>query len=307
MEENVVNDSNLPCWCGSGIKLKKCHKQMPDASEPLKEEMTPEKREQEAIFYRKKHGILLKTPDQIVGIRRACRTAAEILDQLCRAAQPGVTTQELDELAVKLHKERNAVAAPLGYGSPPFPKSICTSLNEVICHGIPDKRPLVKGDIMNIDVTAIVDGFYGDCSRMVIIGDETTADCRRVVQAAYDCLMNAIAILKPGLPINAIGSEIERVAEKANCSVVYQFVGHGVGVGFHEAPQIFHCYNKVTTPLAPGMTFTIEPMINLGKPDAVIDRRDQWTARTIDGKESAQWEHTILITDEGYDILTLTD
>ncbi|MCB1084786.1 MAG: methionyl aminopeptidase, partial [Chlamydiia bacterium] len=218
----------------------------------------------------------------------------------------GVTTQELDAISMELHREAGATPAPLGYGSPPFPKSICTSLNEVICHGIPDNRPLEEGDILNIDVTAIVDGFYGDNSAMVTIG-KISEEKRHVVDVSYECLMRSIKILKPGVLLSEIGKEIEDYATAEGCSVVNQFVAHGVGLNFHEAPQIPHHYNSLDIPLAKGMTFTIEPMINAGVRTAVIDLSDHWTARTADGKPSAQWEHTLAITDDGYEILTLPE
>lgn len=284
---------NSPCWCGSGKKWKKCHfPQKPSTN--LSE------------HYFKQYGILIKTPEQIAGIKKACKTAAKILDQLCQAAKAGITTQELDDLAVKLHKEMGARAAPLGYGHPPFPKSICTSLNEVICHGIPNSIPLKEGDFLNIDVTSIVNGFYGDCSRMVAIG-KIDNEKERVMNTSYECLVRSIAICKPGTLISEIGTVIEEYAKLQKCSVVDQFVGHGVGVYFHEPPQIPHNYNNIQIPLVEGMTFTIEPMINAGVKEAVIDPLDRWTARTRDLKPSAQWEHTILITKTGYEILTLPE
>ena len=284
---------NDPCWCGSGLKWKKCHAPvLPQTSQdPL------------AKHYLKNFGILLKTPEQIDGIRQAGHLAAKILDTLCQEAKAGVTTKQLDDLAQKLHKDAGAIAAPLGYGSPPFPKSICTSLNEVICHGIPNDTPLQEGDILNIDVTCLSRGFYGDCSRMVMIGT-VSEEKRRVVDTSYECLMRAIALLKPGLLLYEIGQAIEDYAQSTGCSVVHQFVGHGVGISFHEAPQIHHNYNHSKIPLAAGMTFTIEPMINAGVRSGYIDPTDQWTARTCDGKPSAQWEHTLLITKDGYEILT---
>lgn len=287
-----MTSRNDPCWCGSGKKWKKCH--------------APHLPTQEAIAkaYKRDFGILLKTPAQIEKIRHACRVTAQILDRLCQAAQEGVTTLELDELSRKLHKEAGAIPAPLGYGHPPYTKTICTSINEVICHGIPENRPLLNGDIVNIDVSCIVDGFYGDCSRMVAIGT-ISEERKRVFDVSYECLMRSIAICKPGVEIWEIGQEIEEYARKHHCSVVNQFVGHGIGIEFHEPPEIFHHFNDLAIPLAPGMTFTIEPMINAGVREAIIDPIDHWTARTKDGKASAQWEHTILITETGHEILTL--
>jgi methionyl aminopeptidase len=283
-------ERNDPCWCGSGKKWKKCHyPSLPN--EPV------------AKRYLKEYGILIKTPEQIEKIKAACQVTAKILDTLCQHAKAGITTLELDELSRKLHKEEGAIPAPLGYGQPPYPKTICTSLNEVICHGIPDKRPLQEGDIVNIDVSCIVDGFFGDSSRMVMVG-EVSEEKRRVVEASRECLKRAIAVCKPGAPIWHIGRVIEEYAATRHCSVVNQFVGHGIGIQFHEPPEIPHHYNELEIPMAPGMTFTIEPMINAGVRDGIIDPKDHWTVRTKDGKPSAQWEHTILITEAGHKILT---
>lgn len=285
---------NEICWCGSGKKWKLCH--YPIRQGAVKQAPIEE-------IYKNRYGILIKTPEQIVGIREACHLAAEILDKTCAMAKAGVTTNDLNDYAHQLHKEAGAIPAPLKYGTPPFPKSICTSLNEVICHGIPDDVPLKDGDILNIDVTSILGGYYGDCSRMVTIG-HVSPDKQNVVDVAYECLMRSIAILKPGVKINQIGEVIEDYATKHKCSVVNQFVAHGVGVKFHEGPQIAHNRNNNQIELIPGMTFTIEPMINAGVREGVIDPHDQWTARTVDGRPSAQWEHTLLITEDGFEILT---
>lgn len=287
---------NDPCWCGSQKKWKACHF-------PLKEKDVKHTGMMQQTQYWTKYGIRLKTPEQIQGIRASCRLAAKILDETCKRAVEGITTLELNDFAHQLHLDAGALPAPLGYGSPPFPKSICTSLNEVICHGIPDKTSLRKGDIMNIDVSCILGGYFGDCSKMVVIG-QTTEEKERVVDVAYECLIRSIGILKPGLPLSAIGEVIESYANSRKCSVVNQFVGHGVGIEFHENPQVPHCRNTIAIPLATGMTFTIEPMINAGSREGVTDPSDRWTTRTRDGKASAQWEHTLLITDDGYEILT---
>lgn len=282
------------CWCGSGNKWKKCH--FPQV--PVQKTMTDA-----LVAHYRKQGILIKTPEQMNGIRAAGKLTAEILDKTCAMAKAGVTTAELDKYTARLCKEAGAIAAALHYGEPPFPKSICTSLNEVVCHGIPDDVPLKEGDIVNIDIATILNGYYGDCSQMVVIG-KTTPERQLVVDTSYECLMKAIEILRPGIPVCAIGEAIENHATSKNCSVVYQFVGHGVGVRFHEGPQVAHFMNKNQTLLAPGMTFTIEPMINAGVPEAVIDPINHWTARTKDGRASGQWEHTLLITEDGYEILT---
>jgi methionyl aminopeptidase len=281
------------CWCGSGKKFKKCHFPLENPKEDIPKS------------YLKDFGIIIKTKKQIDGIKKSSKLAAYILNELCLKAKEGVSTQDLDDLAFELHKKNNAIPAPLNYGHPPFPKSICTSLNEEICHGIPNKKTILKnGDILNIDVTTILDNYFGDVSRMVIIGN-TSEEKKNVVETSYQCLMESIKILKPGIKIFEIGNVIEKIAEKHNCSVVNQFVGHGVGVAFHEPPQIPFSYNNIQIPFVPGMTFTIEPMINAGTKEAIIDPDNKWTARTKDGLPSAQWEHTILITENGYEILTL--
>lgn len=287
---------NNPCWCGSGKKWKKCHA-------PIEKPKTFDFIQKD---YFSKYQIILKTPTQIEGIRRSCHLAANILKKTCAIAKAGVTTNELNAFALEEHIKAGAKPAPLGYGTPPFPKAICTSLNEVICHGIPNDRPLEEGDILNIDITCILDGFYGDTSAMVCIGT-ISEEKKRVVDVSYECLMRSIKILKPGISLSEIGQVIEDYASNKKCSVVNEFVGHGVGVGFHEPPQVPHHYNNSAIPLASGMTFTIEPMINAGVRKGMIDPSDQWTCRTADGKPSAQWEHTVLITDKGYEILTLPD
>jgi methionyl aminopeptidase len=283
---------NDPCWCGSGKKWKKCHYPNPSPTADI------------AKHYLTQFGIVLKTPAQIEKIRIACKAAAQILDELCRHAKEGVTTQELDDLSRELHRKFNATPAPLGYGNPPYPKTICTSLNEVICHGIPDNRPLQKGDIVNIDVSPIIDGFYGDCSRMVAIGP-ISEEKQRVMDTSLQCLNLAIDVCRVGKEVWHIGQAIEDYARTKRCSVVNEFVGHGVGIAFHEAPEIPHHYNQIKIPFAPGMIFTIEPMINAGVREGELDKKDGWTVRTKDRKPSAQYEHTLLITPHGPEILTL--
>lgn len=257
----------------------------------------------QAEYYFKTYGIVLKTKEQIAGMRIACDFASSVLKALCEKAKVGVTTNALDELSMQMHKERGAIAPTIGYGHPPYPKSICTSLNEVICHGIPDDRPLQDGDILNIDVTSVINGYYGDCSAMVLIGD-VSEEKKSVCRASLEALDAAIAIVKPGVLLCEIGEAIDRVAEGYGFSVVDEFVGHGIGMGFHEAPQVPHHLNNLKIPLIENMTFTIEPMINVGKRKSVIDQKDGWTARTVDGKPSAQWEHTLLVTPTGCERLT---
>lgn len=283
---------NDPCWCGSGKKWKKCHypQTPPQDFKALSEE------------YLKKYQIRLKTPEEINRIRAACKLTREILEKTCKKAKAGVTTQEIDQYAHDLMIQAGATPATLNYGNPPYPASSCISINEEICHGIPCDRKFEEGDIANIDLSLILDGCFGDCSNMVVIG-KTDQERQKVVDVAYESLMRSIEILKPGVMLSQIGDVITDYATSKGCSVVYQFVGHGVGLAFHEPPQVLHSRNQMQIPLAPGMTFTIEPMINAGAPEGeILD--DGWTAVTIDGKPSAQWEHTILITEEGHEILT---
>lgn len=286
---------NDPCWCGSGKKWKKCcypNKSQETTSSQLKQQ------------YKKQYGIILKDDKQIEKIRFACKETARLLKLCCEKAKTGVTTNEIDQVAVNFCKEHGYKSAPLGYGDPPFPKSLCTSLNEVICHGIPDDKPLVEGDFLNIDVSLIVDGYFGDCSAMVAIG-EISEEKRRVMETSKECLMRSIEILRPGVMVSQIGQVIEDYARTQRCTVVNQFVGHGLGLKFHEPPNIPHHYNDMQIPLAPGMIFTIEPMINAGVRGGEIDAEDEWTCYTLDRKPSAQWEHSLLITESGYEILTL--
>lgn len=286
---------NDPCWCGSDKKWKKCHW---PASGPAP--TSGDLREE----YKRQYNITLKTEEQIKKIREACKMTAMVLKETAAMAKSGVTTKALDLFVRKRCKELHATPASLGVGDPPFPAALCTSLNEVICHGIPDDVPLKDGDIVNIDIALIYNGYVGDASVMVMIGD-VSEEKRRVVATSKECLTEAIKILRPGVNVSEIGDVIEDIAEKHRCSVVHQFVGHGVGLSMHEAPQIPHHRSTINIPLVEGMIFTIEPMINIGVPDAVIDPSNGWVARTRDGKPSAQWEHTILITKDGHEILTV--
>ncbi|TXR54084.1 type I methionyl aminopeptidase [Reinekea thalattae] len=249
--------------------------------------------------------VIIKNSSDIEKMRIAGRLAAEVLEMLEEHVVPGVSTGELDRLCHNLIvNEQGAIPAPLNYGHPPFPKSICTSINHVICHGIPsDDRILKKGDIVNVDVTVIKDGYHGDSSMMFLVG-EVPSHLQRLCKVTQECLYKAIEIVKPGTTLGDIGHIIQTHAESNHYSVVREFCGHGIGKGFHEEPQVVH-YGKPGTGLAlkEGMTFTIEPMINQGKPQCKI-LGDQWTAVTKDRKASAQWEHTILVTANGHEILT---
>lgn len=254
-------------------------------------------------LFTKKMGIILKSPDQIEGIRESCEIAAETLDFITPYVKPGVTTKYLNDLIQKFMTENEAIPATLNYKG--YPAASCISRNDVICHGIPsNNEKLEDGDIVNIDVTTIYDGFYGDNSRMFLVGN-VSDEAKRIVDAAKKCLDLGIRQCYPGNRLGNIGYEITKYAESQGYSVVYEFCGHGVGIRFHEDPEVSHDSEANTGPiLKPGMTFTIEPMINQGKARAKIDKKDNWTARTIDGLLSAQWEHTLLITKEGVEVLT---
>lgn len=246
--------------------------------------------------------IKIKTPEQIEGIRKSCQLAAETLKYLEQFAIPGNTTRLLNEKAHEFMLQHNAKPATLGYHG--YPASICTSVNDVICHGIPGSYVLKEGDILNIDASTILDGYFGDTCKMYPIG-EVSKEALDLMQVARECLRIGMEQCKPDNRLGNIGYYIAGHAQKHGYSVVYQFCGHGVGIKFHEDPEVAHIADKNTGPkLKPGMIFTIEPMINAGKARAKIDKGDGWTARTIDGKLSAQYEHTILITESGFEALT---
>ncbi|MGM0562752.1 MAG: type I methionyl aminopeptidase [Pseudomonadota bacterium] len=246
--------------------------------------------------------VTLKTAEEFEKMRVAGRLAAEVLEMIEEHIVPGVTTGELDEICHHhITEVQQAIPAPLNYHG--FPKSICTSINHVVCHGIPGDRVLKKGDALNIDITVIKDGYHGDTSKMFFVG-EPKIQAKRLSEVARECLLQAIHIVKPGVTLGDIGAVIQEHAEKHRYSVVRDFCGHGIGRGFHEEPQVLH-YGKAGTgmPLEAGMCFTIEPMINAGKPGVKI-LPDQWTAVTRDRSLSAQWEHTLGVTENGYEVFT---
>ena len=256
--------------------------------------------------------IKIKTPEEIDKMRLACRLGAEVLDYITPFIMPGVTTGELDRLCHEyMVNVQGTVPATLNYAPPgftPFPKSMCTSVNHQVCHGIPGDKVLKKGDSMNIDVTVIKDGWYGDNSRMFLIGGEQAASikARRLAHVTYECMWLGINAVRPGARLGDIGHAIQRHAETNGFSVVREFCGHGVGSSFHEEPQVLH-YGRPGTgaELKPGMIFTIEPMINAGKA-AITELSDGWTIVTKDRSLSAQWEHTVLVTESGYEVLTVS-
>ncbi len=250
-----------------------------------------------------KSEIIIKTPEQIEGIRRSCRLAAQALDFIEPYVVEGVTTAELDRRLEEFIRDHGAVPAPKGYRG--YPKATCISPNEVVCHGIPSEEVVLRpGDILNIDVTTILDGYYGDTSRMFYV-PPLSEEAERLLRVTKECLDLGIEQVYPGNPFGAIGEAIEQHARAHGYGVVYEFCGHGVGLRFHEPPDVVHVAVRRPTPvMKPGMIFTIEPMINMGKSRTVVDRRDGWTARTIDRKLSAQYEHTVLVTPTGREVLT---
>lgn len=252
----------------------------------------------------KETDIKIYSKDEIEKIRIAGKLASRTLDMIEEHVVIGITTGELDDIIHKFIEVNGAIAAPLNYRG--FPKSCCISINEVVCHGIPCyDRKLKKGDILNIDVTVIVDGYYGDTSRMYGVGD-LSVKANRVVNIAKKSLQLGMDVVKPGNTFGDIGHAIQSYAEGESCGVVRDFVGHGIGEEFHENPNVFHYGNPGEgAVLKEGMVFTIEPMINLGTPECKI-KSDGWTAITKDKKLSAQWEHTICVTADGYEILTLS-
>ncbi len=253
--------------------------------------------------------IVIKTPEDIEKMRVAGRLGSEVLDYITPFVKVGVTTAELNKLCHDYMVDvQGTIPAPLNYTPPgytPYPASICTSVNQVVCHGIPNDKPLKDGDSVNLDITVIKDGYHGDNSRMFIVG-EGSIQAKRLSKITYECMWLGIEQVKPGATLGDIGHVIQKHAEAAGYSVVREFCGHGIGKKFHEEPQILHYGRPNTGPkLKAGMIFTIEPMINAGKA-AIKDLSDGWTIVTKDRSLSAQWEHTVLVTETGYEILTVS-
>jgi methionyl aminopeptidase len=252
---------------------------------------------------------VLKSVSDIEGMRIAGRLASEVLDYITPYVVPGVTTGELDRLChAYMVDVQGCIPAPLHYAPPgykPYPKSICTSVNHQVCHGIPGARVLKSGDVVNLDITVIKNGWHGDTSRMFFVGEASVA-ARRLCEVTYECMWLGIEAIRPGAHLGDIGAAIQAHAEKSGFSVVREFCGHGIGRRFHEEPQVLH-YGKAGTlePLVPGMIFTVEPMINAGRRE-IKEMSDGWTIVTKDHSLSAQWEHTVLVTATGYEVLTVS-
>ncbi len=283
---------NDPCWCGSGKKYKQCHQAFDEKKKQFK-------LQGEEVPTRD----MIKNEAEIAMIKESAKINTAVLDEVAKHIREGMTTQEIDDIVYNYTTSLGAIPAPLNYEG--FPKSVCTSINNEICHGIPSKDIVLKpGDIINVDVSTIYKGFYSDASRMFCIG-EVSEEAKRLVEVTKECLEKGIATIKPWSHLGDIGAAIEKHAHANGYSVVVDFVGHGVGLEFHEEPVVPH-YGKENTGvlLAPGMIFTVEPMINQGSAELYVDRENNWTSYTRDGKLSAQWEHMILVTEDGFEILS---
>lgn len=283
---------NDACWCKSGKKYKNCHLAMDERLQKLMNEgeIVPTHE-------------MIKNEEQIAGIREASKLNTEVLDMISEHIQEGISTGELDRLLYDFTISKGGIPGPLNFEG--YPKSVCISINEVVCHGIPDdKRILKSGDIVNVDVTTSYKGYYGDASRMFCIGD-VSEEKKRLVQVTKECLELGLQAAQPWAHLGDIGYAINTHAEKNGYKVVIEIGGHGVGLEMHEEPWVSHIGQKGTDMvIVPGMIFTIEPMINMGTAAVVTSKKDGWTVSTADGKPSAQWEYTILITENGNEILT---
>lgn len=282
------------CWCGSGKAYAECH-QMNDQKIALLQKQGMEVPSRDMI----------KTPEQIAGIRAACKINTGVLDEVAKHIKAGMTTAEIDRIVYDFTVAHGATPAPLGYEG--FPKSVCTSINDQVCHGIPSERDMLRsGDIVNVDVSTIYNGYYADASRMFIIG-KTTPEKEQLVRVAKECLEIGAEVAKPYSFVGDIGHAIEKHCKKYGYGVVRDLCGHGVGCEFHEEPEVLHFGHKGTGMLlVPGMVFTIEPMINMGTWKVFIDADDPygWEVITGDEKPSAQWEHTFVMTEHGVEVLT---
>ena len=283
---------NDACWCGSGKKYKACHAAFDDKLVQLK-------RAGKIIPSHK----LIKTKEQLEGIRKAGRLNTEILDMVAANIKEGMSTDDINTLVHNYTIEHGGTPAPLGYQG--FPKSCCTSVNDVICHGIPDKNEILKnGDIINVDVTTIVDGYYADASRMFLIGD-VSEEAKKLVEVTKESIDLVLKELKPWMHLGDIGEIVSKHVYAHGYTVLRDIGGHGVGNDFHEDPYVCHIGKRGTgMVLVPGMVFTIEPMVNAGEEDFFQDEENGWTIYTEDGSLSAQWEYTVAITEDGYEIIT---
>ena len=283
---------NDPCWCGSGRKYKTCHQSFDEKIEKYRE----------AGCIVPTHD-LIKTPKDIEGIRESAKINVAVLDYVAEHIKAGMSTEEIDRMVYEKTTAMGGIPAPLNYQG--FPKSVCTSINEEVCHGIPSEDIILKdGDIINVDVSTILDGYFSDSSRMFLIGD-VSEEKKRLVQVTKECVEEGLKAVKPWGFLGDMGQAVHYHAYENGYTIVREIGGHGCGVQFHEEPWVNHIGQPDEGILfVPGMTFTIEPMVNMGKPDVWEDEDDGWTIRTEDGKPSAQWEYTILVTEDGTEILS---
>lgn len=282
---------NDECWCGSKKKYKKCHMEFDEKIDELKNQgnIIPSRE-------------IIKTQEQIEGIKESAKINNNILDLVAKNIKVGMTTDDIDKIVYEYTISQGATPAPLGYGG--FPKSVCTSINDQICHGIPSENVILKdGDIINVDVSTIYNGYFSDASRMFMIGN-VSDEAKRLVEVSKECLYKGIEAVRPWGHLGDIGAAVEKHAKDNGYSVVRDFGGHGIGLQFHEDPFVAHCGEENEGMiLVPGMIFTIEPMINQGNYELYIDADNEWTAYTEDGLLSAQWEHMVLVTEDGVEIL----
>ena len=285
-------ERNDPCWCGSGKKYKKCHADFDEKIERFARmgaEVPPHE--------------IIKTPEQIEGIKASSQINIAVLDYVAEHIHAGMSTEEIDQLVYNKTKELGGIPAPLNYEG--FPKSVCTSINDVVCHGIPSEDVILQeGDIINVDVSTIYNGYFSDSSRMFCIG-EVSEESKHVVDVAKDCITEGLKQVKPWGFLGDMGQAVNDYCKAHGCSVVVEIGGHGIGLEFHEEPYVSYVSNRGEEMLmVPGMVFTIEPMVNAGEADVVMMEGDDWTVYTADGSLSAQWEITVLVTETGYEILT---
>lgn len=283
---------NESCWCGSGRKYKNCHASLDDMVSSY-----------QAKGYKVPKRKLIKTQRQIEGIRESSKLNIALLDYIGDFIADGITTEELDRLIHEKTIELGGIPAPLNYNG--YPKSVCISINEVVCHGIPSEELVLKnGDITNIDVSTIYNGFFSDSSRMFCVGD-VSSENQKLVDVAKECMEIGISQVKPWGLLGDVGQAVNDHAIKNGYSVVREIGGHGIGLEFHEDPWVSYVTKQGTGMLlVPGLVFTVEPMINMGKADVTISKTDDWTVYTADGKPSAQWEKTVLVTETGCEVLT---
>lgn len=283
---------NDECWCGSGKKYKKCHLDFDEKLQSLAD-----------AGLDVPHRYLLKTPEDIEGVKRSAEVNVGVLDYVAENIEEGISTEDIDRWVYEYTTDHGAIPAPLDYDG--YPKSVCTSVNDVVCHGIPSEKEILKsGDIINVDCSTILDGYFSDSSRMFCIGD-VPEEKKRLVQVTKEAVEKGLAAVKPWGYLGDIGAVVNAYAKENGYSVVREFGGHGIGREFHEDPFVSFVTRPQTGPiLVPGLMFTIEPMINLGRHGINMNDPNGWTVRTKDGKPSAQWEVQIVVTEDGYELLS---